>query len=167
MGKAQETFYYKDKPYPDYIRKGNAIKHILPFAKHFCKGRGLDIGGTPDWCYPNATPINPEYFDNSASNILNEQYDFIFSSHCLEHLPNYIESLELWRECLKPDGQLFLYLPHPDMQYWRPQNCRKHLHEFQPLQMESILSDLGFTDIFFSERDMYWSFAITGVKYEI
>lgn len=164
MKKTQESFEYKGNLYPDYIRKGNAVENIIPIAKKFCEGRGLDVGGTPDWCFPGAEPINPAYFDNSASDILNDQYDYIFSSHCLEHLPNYVEAIEIWRDCLRPHGQLFLYLPHPCMEYWLPQNCRKHLHRFEPIEISKLLVDLGFYDVFHSERDLYWSFAVTGVK---
>ena len=57
---------------------------------------------------------------------------------------------------------MLLYLPHPDMEYWRPQNCRKHLHSWAPQEMATILNDLGFTDVMHSERDLAWSFAVVG-----
>lgn len=89
-------------------------------------------------------------------------FDYVFSSHCLEHLRNPIEALEHWRSRLRPGGVLFLYLPHPDMVYWRPQHCRKHLHSWTPAAMAQILRDIGLVDVIHGERDLAWSFAAVG-----
>ena len=85
-----------------------------------------------------------------------EKYDYIFSSHCLEHLVDPISALEHWKSRLKQCGVLFLYLPHPDMEYWLPQNCRKHLHAWQPEEMWKIVDDMGFYDVIHSDRDLAW-----------
>jgi len=160
-------FEYKGKVYPECIRNGNANKFIEPFAKEFCKGKGLDIGGFGDWIFPDAKAINITIDDEyDAYNLPDEKYDFIFSSHCLEHLNNYIEALEYWKTKLKKDGVLFLYLPHPDMEYWLPQNNRKHLHSFSPIEIAGAMVDLGFEDLIWSERDLYWSFAVIGFNNE-
>ncbi len=164
--KAQETFDYNGKIYPDYIRQGDAVRHIIPFAQNFCKGQGLDIGGLREWSFPGAIVVNPaeptSKFD--AFNLPDLEPDYIFSSHCLEHIRDYIKALILWSKTLRHGGQLFLYLPHLDMEYWRPENCKKHLHQFTAKQIVRDLVDLGFKDIFHSERDLYWSFAVTGVR---
>lgn len=161
----QQTFEYKGNIYPDYIRRGDAVRHIIPSAQNFCRGQGLDIGGLPEWSFPGAIIVNQKALSKyDAFNLPNLAADYIFSSHCLEHLRDYARALSIWRNALRVGGQLFLYLPHPDMEYWRPENCKKHLHQFRPNQIVKILSDLGFKDIFHSERDLYWSFAVTGVK---
>lgn len=166
--KTQPTFEYKGVQYPEYIRQGNAVENVVPFAQKFCKGVGLDIGGTPHWHFPGAVIVNTitVYDEWHATNLpdANVRWDYIFSSHCLEHLENYVKVLELWRDALRTNGQLFLYLPHSDMRYWKPQHCRKHLHSFWPSQIVELLHDLDFIDIFYSERDLYYSFAVTGVK---
>lgn len=164
LDKNQETYVYKGKVYPDYLKRGNAASHIIPVAQHFCKGDGLDIGGTPYWSLPGSTIINPEFGQYDAYTFPQDSYDYIFSSHCLEHLEDYVSALVYWRDNLRKKGQLFLYLPHPSMEYWLPQNCKKHLHKFDIPDIIKLLKDLGFTDIFNSERDLYWSFAVTGVK---
>jgi len=89
-------------------------------------------------------------------------YDYIFSSHCLEHLADPISALEYWKTKIRKGGVLFLYLPHPEMEYWLPQNNRKHLHSWYPEDMVKIINDLGFTDVIYSERDLEWSFAVVG-----
>lgn len=148
--------------YPDFIRRGNACSFCLPFAKQFCVGDGLDIGGVEDWSFPGARMVNviheTDAFD--ARNLPEGTFDYIFSSHTLEHVENYVEALEIWKQHLKPGGVLFLYLPHPDMTYWRPEHNRKHLHLFYPDDMRRCLEVLGFKNILVSGRDLYWSFTV-------
>ena len=88
--------------------------------------------------------------------------DFIIANHFLEHAQDPIRTIKRHLEVLKPGGVLFLYLPHPDMEYWLPQNCRKHLHSWSPGQVRRILIDLGFWDVLASERDLAWSFSVVG-----
>jgi SAM-dependent methyltransferase len=159
-------FKYKGQLYPDYIRNGNACSHVLPFAQQFCHGDGLDIGGTKDWSLPGAKIINIDQANGyDALNLPDEKYDFVFSSHTLEHVEKYVQALEHWKTRLKPGGVLFMYLPHPDMEYWRPQNNRKHAHLFHPEDMTKTMADLGFENILCSGRDLYWSFAIVGFNH--
>lgn len=160
-------FTYKDKVYPTYLKHGGAAHFIIPFAKEFCIGEGLDIGGLPECHFPGAQIINLLIPDEwTAKNLPIKKYDYIFSSHTLEHVADYIEVLEYWKNHLKKGGILFLYLPHPDMEYWLPQNNRKHKHEFYPEKIQKCLVDIGFSHIFYSERDMYWSFTVVAKNSE-
>jgi SAM-dependent methyltransferase len=157
------TLYsYKGALYPEYLKQGNACQHIAATAAHFCKGEGLDVGAGR-WPLPGAIPV--ELKDGGdAMELPHGPFDFVFSSHCLEHLANPIAALEHWIARLKVGGVLFLYLPHPDMEYWRPQHCRKHLHAWTPAQMAQILRDLGLVQVIHSERDLAWSFSAVGFK---
>lgn len=157
-----ELFEYRGDLYPDYLRRGNAQQFIQTVALQFCHGRGVDVGAGK-WPLPGAEPIELSNGE-TAYELPGAEYDFVFSSHCLEHLSNPIEALEHWRDRLRRGGTLFLYLPHYEQKYWRPQNCRKHLHAWLPAQMVEILRDLGFVRILNSERDMAWSFACVGFK---
>jgi SAM-dependent methyltransferase len=155
-------YEYGGELFPLYLKNGNACQFIAPVAKQFCTGRGLDVGAGK-WPLEGATPI--ELKDGGdAMNLPGEQWDYIFSSHCLEHLENPIAALEHWKSKLYYSGCLFLYLPHPDMTYWLPQNCRKHLHTWRPKDMADILKSLGFKRVIHSGRDMAWSFAVVGFK---
>lgn len=161
---AKKVFYYKGDLYPEYLKHGNANTFIEPFAKYFCKGKGLDIGGFLKSTFPSAKTINilnNDKFD--AYHLPEEKYDYIFSSHTLEHLNDYVKTLKYWKEHLKEGGVLFLYLPHPDMEYWLPQNNRKHLHVLYPEDIHKLLEDLSFRYVLHSERDLYWSFAVVGI----
>lgn len=163
-----ELFNYKGVRYPEYLKQGRAGRFIFLIAEHFCQGDGLDIGGLKECYFPDAIVINKLYSEDvfDAFNLPQKKdgWDYIFSSHCLEHLDDYIKALEYWRDSLKENGRLFLYLPHPDMIYWRPENCKKHRHLFYPFDLMCCLDTLGFKDILHSERDLNWSFAITGIK---
>lgn len=158
------TFTYRGKIYPEYLKHGGMSRYVLPIAQQFCQGYGFDIGAG-DWPLPGAVPIDVKYDDGFTSMKLPDGFpDYIFSSHCLEHLVNPIEALEFWISRLKAGGVLFIYLPHPDMEYWRPQNCRKHLHQWRPNDMRKIFEDLGLTDVMASERDLAWGFSAVGWK---
>lgn len=153
-------FEYRGKRYPEYLKHGNACQFITPTALQFCKGKGVDVGAGK-WPLPGAVPIDARN-GRDAMSFDFDGLDYVFSSHCLEHLPNPIAALEHWKTRLRPGGVLFLYLPHPDMTYWRPQHCRKHLHSWAPAEMAEIVSDLGFVDVIHGERDLAWAFAVAG-----
>lgn len=157
-----ELFTYQGDRYPDYLRHGNAMRFILPTAQQFCVGRGVDVG-PGQWPFPGAVPVEVKN-GGDAMAIPGGEWDYVFSSHCLEHLVDPIGAVEHWRHSLRSGGVLFLYLPSPDQRYWRPQHCRKHLHAWYPAQMAQILADLGFRDVLHGERDLAWSFACVGWK---
>lgn len=165
-----KTAKFEDQVVPEYITHGHAARFIQPVAQEVCKGKGLDIGcNRPEWALPEAMPIDPVIDDKwHALQLPTGPWDYIFSSHCLEHVPNYVEALEFWTSQIKPGGILFLYLPHPDCLYWRPWKMptRKHIHQFYPKQMYDIFTSLGYKNIFVSERDLAYSFAIYGEKNE-
>jgi len=151
---------YRGRLYPEYLKHGNACRFIAPFALHFCQGEGLDVGAGR-WPLPGAIPVDLAD-GGDAMALPGGLYDFVFSSHCLEHLVNPVAALEHWKTRIRPGGVLFLYLPHPYMEYWLPQNNRKHLHAWLPTDMAALVSDLGFVDVIHSERDFAWSFAVVG-----
>jgi hypothetical protein len=165
MDNVSNYFYeYKGNLYPNYLKKGNACSFVLPYAKEFCSGNGLDIGGFFEWTFPGARAINIANNDGyDAYTLPDGQYDYIFSSHTLEHLTNYVEALTYWKSKIKKGGILFLYLPHPDMEYWLPQNNPKHLHVFYPEDLKKLLQDIGYQEVMTSERDLYWSFSVVCV----
>lgn len=153
-------FEYRGALYPEYLKHGNACRFITATAKEFCKGIGLDVGAGK-WPLPGAIPVDAKD-GRDAMELPAGQYDYVFSSHCLEHLANPVAALEHWKSRIKPGGVLFLYLPHPDMTYWLPQHCRKHLHAWRPADMAQLVHDAGFVNVIHGERDLAWGFAVVG-----
>lgn len=129
-----ETIEFKNNNYPAFQADGFAFQFALPFAQQVCKGNvGYDIGcNRAEWSMPGAILIDPNIDPtHDAMNLPALHVDWIVSSHCLEHLPDWVGALEHWHSKLKKGGVLFLYLPGMDNQvYWRPWHNRKHLHYF-------------------------------------
>jgi len=154
------------KKYPKFQTEGNSAQFAMAFAKHVCVGDGVDIGcNRPEWAFPGARPIDKIFDDGyDAYNLPGNSYDYIFSSHCLEHLPDWVSAMEYWTESLRVGGVLFLYLPDVSQKYWRPWYNHKHLHVFTPEIIKTFLEDKGYIDIFVSGIDMNNSFIVMATR---
>lgn len=153
---------FKDKYYPHFQSIGNASQFALPFAKLMCKGLGVDVGcGKMEWKLPNAFPIDPVIdprydalkFPDWATDL-----DYIYSSHCLEHLDSWVDALDYWMDRLKKGGVLFLYLPHPSQEYWLPWNNRKHKHVLNPEDLKKYFIDKKVVKHFTTSFDLNSSY---------
>lgn len=148
-----QTITHKYNEYLSFQSTGNAARFVMPFAKEVIgEGKtGFDIGCMkPEWAYPNSILIDLAFDDPyDAYNLpqLESLPDYIFSSHCLEHLPDWVGALNYWATNLRPGGVLFLYLPHESQSYWRPWHNRKHYHMFNPTML----------NLYFEENDHLWS----------
>lgn len=162
-----ETVEFNNKKYPAFQARGNAAQFAIPFAKHICSGVGYDIGcARVEWSLPGSIPIDP-VIDPSydARNLPFEKYgmvDYIFSSHCLEHVEFWYDTLQYWVEHVKEKGTIFLYLPDYSQEYWRPWNNMKHLHCFTPEIMRDALNSLYLQNVFVSGVDLNNSFIAMG-----
>jgi len=157
---------YQGTLYPAFQAEGFAAQFAIPFAKHFCQGRGYDIGcNRLEWCYPGAVPIDPAIGNTyDAYNLPEQMVDYIFSSHCLEHLPDWMGALEHWSTRLRSGGTLFLYLPHYSQKYWRPWNNRKHMHVLDREFICDFLLDKGYKNIIGTNADLNNSFIVVAEK---
>lgn len=154
--------------YPKFQSEGNAAQFAIPFAKHFCIGEGLDIGcGKPEWAFPDAFPVDPEIDAKyDAMNLPGFKWDYIFSSHCLEHLLNWVEALDYWTDRLRMEGILFLYLPDFSQTYWRPWSNRKHKQCFTPDIIRGYFEDSPrYRDFLISGVDLNNSFMVVAEKW--
>ncbi len=95
------------------------------FSNRYFVGEGLDIGGKPD---PLA--LYREVFSRIASvrtwdiedgdaqflaGVPDASYDFVHSSHCLEHLHNPGEGLANWLRVIRPGGHVIVTVPDEDL----------------------------------------------------
>ncbi len=108
-------------PYPSFLNVGNAKSFIEDVALEYCRGRGVDVGAGR-FPFQDATPVD-NGTDMNACNLrkfADGALDYVFSSHCLEHLDSWKEALSEWMRVLRKGGTLFLYLPHETMVLWHP-----------------------------------------------
>ena len=160
---------FRDKDYPEFISKGNHARFILPVAKEIIGDRilGVDVGCKyPEWSYPGSICVDLSFDDGyHATNLPHYgNLDYIFSSHCLEHIENWEYTVEYWYSALRKGGMLFLYLPHTDNEYWdvRFMPTKRHINNFIPAIVANKLEKVGFKTVFHSERDAAYSFAVYG-----
>lgn len=99
------------------------------FFKEYCVGRGLDIGPGRDPLFPHIEQWDKDRGDATfMRGAEKEAYDFVYSSHCLEHLTHPTIALENWWKLLRPGGRLILYVPHRDL-YEKRQTLPSHFNE--------------------------------------
>jgi predicted SAM-dependent methyltransferase len=161
-----ELIDFKNEKYPFFQVEGNASQFAIPYAKHFCQGHGLDIGFCKEeWKLPHARGIDISLEDGYHANYLpDEIFDYIYSSHCLEHVDNWVDTLEYWISKIKPNGILFMYLPDFSQKYWRPWNNKKHKHCFTSEIVKIFLQDHNMKNIFISGVDLNNSFMVVCEK---
>lgn len=99
--------------------------HEPNFSNRYFVGYGLDIGGGPDplglyiELFPRMRGVKTWDKDDGDAETLEgikeAEFDFIHSSHCLEHLNDPAGGLKNWFHALKPDGHLIITVPDEDM----------------------------------------------------
>ena len=159
------TLIHNNTRVPAFQAEGFAAKFAIPFAQQVCTGIGYDIGcNRPEWSYVDkdgqkSIPIDPLFSTAyDAYNLPDVRVDYIFSSHCAEHLPDWVKAFDYWQTKLHKGGVLFLYLPSYQSTYWRPWSNRKHIHIFTPEIIKDYLTDRGWENIFVSGIDLNNSF---------
>lgn len=157
------TIEHGGNTYLQFQTEGNASQFIIPFAQKVCKGVGYDIGYCKEaWKLPGATGIDISDGSGYHANNLPEGVlvDYIFSSHCLEHVDNWTYTLEYWLKHLKTGGILFMYLPDYSQTYWHPWSNRKHQTIMNPQYISDFLRFKGCKNVFVSGVDLNNSFTI-------
>jgi SAM-dependent methyltransferase len=87
-----------------------------PVEKQATQGRGIDIGCGPDPVTPSARRFDLADGDaNVVSQYVKEQFDFVYSSHCLEHMHDARKTILDWWTLVKPGGYLFVVVPDEDL----------------------------------------------------
>ncbi|WLT31324.1 methyltransferase domain-containing protein [Geothrix sp. PMB-07] len=83
-----------------------------------------------------------------------ETYDFLLSSHALEHIANPIKALSEWIRVLKQEGLLVLLLPHKDgtFDHRRPLTTLDHL--VRDYEMQVTEGDLTHLDEILALHDL-------------
>lgn len=86
------------------------------FEWSLMRGEGIDIGCGPDPILPQVEKFDLDDGDaNRISAHINRQFDFVFSSHCLEHMSDAKAAINEWWKLVKPGGVLFILVPDEDL----------------------------------------------------
>jgi glycosyltransferase involved in cell wall biosynthesis len=105
----------------------------------YCKGKGLDLGCGDDKIVLDAIGVDLRELmgvdivgDATKLHMFKDnQFDYVYSSHFLEHLYNPVKALVEWNRVLKNNGYLILYLPHMD-----------HYKEYNPEHLQELTQEL-------------------------
>ena len=120
------TLYYRINRYrfrlfsrPVMIKETSKAKERRKaegFFERYFAGRGVDVGYGGDLVTPNCRGWDVEDGDaHELAGIGDTTFDFVYSSHILEHLENPARALQNWWRVLKPGGYLILYVPERDL----------------------------------------------------
>jgi SAM-dependent methyltransferase len=95
------------------------------YATRYIVGNGIDIGSGPDSLaqYYEFFPLMkvcrswdlPDGDAELMKTIEDNYFDFVHSSHCLEHMRDPKNALENWIRVLKPGGYLICIIPDEDL----------------------------------------------------
>jgi len=99
--------------------------HDPAFALTYFAGNGIDIGSGNDalgnYCEFFPRMINCLSWDRADGDaqelpdVEKDSFDFVHSSHCLEHLLDPWRAIDRWLEVLKPGGHLVCIVPDEDL----------------------------------------------------
>jgi ubiquinone/menaquinone biosynthesis C-methylase UbiE len=99
--------------------------HDANFVTRYFVGEGIDIGSGPDplgqyaELFPLMSGVRAWDLPDGDAELMascgDEQYDFVHSSHCLEHMHNPDIALKNWFRIVKPGGHLVVLVPDEDM----------------------------------------------------
>jgi SAM-dependent methyltransferase len=87
-------------------------------------GKGLDIGAGDDPVRPDVQRFDVEHGDaNRVTAFVTdlESFDYVYSSHCLEHMHDPAVALADWWKLVKPGGTMMVIVPDEDLYeqgYW-------------------------------------------------
>lgn len=86
----------------------------------YLTGDGIDIGAGRDALKVESGQVTSWDINKGDAQVLdgvlNDSFDFAYSSHCLEHMRDVGEALTNWARVVKPGG--YLYIVVPDYLYY-------------------------------------------------
>jgi len=87
-----------------------------PLETEILAGNGIDIGCGPDPVTPSVRRFDVEDGDaNEVTRFVRDQFDFVYASHCLEHMRDPRKSLLDWWKLVRPGGHIFFIVPDEDL----------------------------------------------------
>ena len=101
---------------PNETSKARARRAAEGCYDSIFRGHGIDIGCGDDPVTPDCLAWDmPQGDAQELPGIPPYSFDWVYSSHCLEHMRDPIRAISRWWEVLKPNGFLFVVVPDEDL----------------------------------------------------
>lgn len=157
------------------------------FFTRYMSGTGLDIGYagyTPGVLpiLPSAIGVDTGYpgYDGITLPFANESQDYVYSSHCLEHIEDEVNAIRDWSRVLKIGGYMVIVVPHKYL-YEKKENLpsrwnRDHKKFYTPAslltEVETALEPNLYRVVLLEDGDKGFDYSIpaekhSGGQYEI
>lgn len=113
------------------------IQEVSSVWQYCQDGRGLDMGAGMRTLTPKTLRVdsNPATSPDFVADIANPElpfgpdFDFVYSSHALEHLADPLRAISAWCRYIRPGGHLVLILPNTT--YTKGMNTDPTPHRFE------------------------------------
>lgn len=126
------------------------FKRTSGFFAKYMHGSGLDVGyrgsdPLAEPILPTAIGIDLDYpgYDGLRLPFQDGTQDYVFSSHCLEHIQDDEGSLREWLRVVKPGGHVIVVVPHCDLYEGKRALPSKknadHKHVYSPASLLATL----------------------------
>jgi len=120
---------------------------LCPLAEQYISAtaNGLDIG-CGRCCFPNATgvdlyePCAKIKSNGQVLDIPDNSYDFVISSHSIEHMQCWQSALKEWVRVIRSEGVVLLLVPDPDYFPWSKAGAPTvHFHDIRPADIRAFV----------------------------
>lgn len=125
----------------------------VPIYKIINNLDGCNFSNQTVWEGAIKTGLNYNFFKNKKGyqyvceasklgDIQDEKYDFLISSHCLEHCANALKTVNEWNRVIKKNGAILLILPCKDFTFDHNRDVTKFSHLLEDFQNDVEETDL-------------------------
>lgn len=124
--------------------------HDSRYATRYFVGNGIDVGGGTDSIalFSDMFPAMKHVFvfdmqhgdAQYLERVEDNSFDFVYSSHCLEHLVDPSVAIRHWIRVVKPGGHLVIQVPDEDLYeqgHWPSWFNSDHKHTFAMFKTQS------------------------------
>ncbi len=121
-------------------------QYVWPWVR---EGRGIDLGCGFDKVHPRCVGMDAERTPTAdvvgditdLSRWGDGEFDWVFSSHAIEDIPDTVGTLREWLRVLRPGGTIVVYCPyrHYYPNVGQPDANPGHVHDFVPSELTAAL----------------------------
>ncbi|MDR2697215.1 MAG: class I SAM-dependent methyltransferase [Holophagales bacterium] len=85
-------------------------------GRRILRGKGIDVGCGTHPVFSDARRFDKQDGDaNHITDYVKDSFDYVFSSHCLEHTLNPFDALKDWWRLVKDGGHMYIIVPDEDL----------------------------------------------------